>query len=469
VGTLGARVYLGGALDWVISDFKSIASRMGHVALGGTDAILDDVPLLVKALEFHEEEVRTDARRALARIAGEDLGSQPGPWGEWWDSKGRELREQREAEVKLEQLFLSFQGAVMTGQWRRAAVLLGFEARDHGHDVDLTEVIRRNRRALRKAWRDAGIDNIDIDGDRAKLELNWGRLGFESRELVARRLNNEWRFESPPWGPAVVKQPRPSIHTHPTRHPARHPQPMGFSGALAVGLCVVFLVTAILMFFAQKGRGSRSSPVAFLAPAAGFVFALALGVAVWRMVSRERRTPRPGRRTRAYPLPPRFGWALPAFLAYVLVVIVTTAFGLAGVGPGVIAGVTVSAVLVSPFAAFGWLHVKMRREYTRALASGELDGWRETVLRLERSGRPGFWGTLVVASLVGMFVIVPAATMVVAAFGIAGREVVGGLVALAVVLPIPVAAGVWLIPRASNEVERRRELESAASCEHETR
>ncbi len=206
-----------------------------------------------------------------------------------------------------------------------------------------------------------------------------------------------------------------------------------------------------------------------VAAVACVVFASALGVAVWRMISRERRAPRRGRPARAFPLPPRFGLALPAFLAYVLVVIVATAFAVAGVGPGVFVGVTVSVVLVSPFAAFGWLHVKMRREYDRALASGELDVWRETVLRLERSERPGFWGTLVVASIVSLFVIMPLAMVVAASFGVAGGEVRGGLVALAVVLPVPVAAGAWLVPRARNDAERRQELEGASSCDRETR
>ncbi|MHC5057229.1 MAG: hypothetical protein ACYTKD_21335 [Planctomycetota bacterium] len=107
----------------------------------------------------------------------------------------------------------------MSGKWQSAAARLGFDARDHGHDVDLTEVMRRNRRALRKAWRDAGIAHIEIDGDRAKLDVGWGKLGFESRELVARRIGDEWRFEAPPWGARVVRQPgRRAEQTKPAKH-----------------------------------------------------------------------------------------------------------------------------------------------------------------------------------------------------------------------------------------------------------
>jgi len=181
--------------------------------------------------------------------------------------------------------------------------------------------------------------------------------------------------------------------------------------------------------------------------------------------SASRRDQRSHGRPRAFPLPPRFAFALPAFIAYVLVVIVATVFQLAGVEPGVLMGVAVTAALVSPFAAFGWLHVKRRREYRRALASGELDGWREAALRVARSRRAGFWGTLVVTSLVSVFIVAPAAIAVAVSFGVGGREVTDGLFTLAVVLPVPVAAGAWLVPVARNEAERRRELNEASSSD----
>jgi len=181
--------------------------------------------------------------------------------------------------------------------------------------------------------------------------------------------------------------------------------------------------------------------------------------------SPSRRDQRPHGRARAFPLPPRFALALPAFIAYVLVVIVAAVSRLAGAEPGVLMGVMVSSGLISPFAAFGWLYYRRRREYRRALASGELDGWREAALRVARSRRPGFWGTLVVASLGSVLVVAPAAIAVAVSFGVGGREVTDGLFALAVVLPIPVAAGAWLIPTARNEAERRRELNDASSSD----
>jgi hypothetical protein len=253
MGAPGGAVYLGHVFGWIANDLRSIIERMGHVPMRGPDAVLGDVPLLIKALDLHEDEVRDDAHRALTRIAGEDLGVEPDPWREWWESKGRELRERRRTEVALERLFVSFRGAVMSGHWQSAAERLGFDARDHGHDVDLAEVMRRNRRALRKAWRDAGIAHIEIDGDRAKLDVDWGKLGFESRELVARRVDDEWRFESPPWGARVVRQPRPpAAHAKPARHIQLEPRRISptaiFMSAilLAIGFLLVLLVSMTL-------------------------------------------------------------------------------------------------------------------------------------------------------------------------------------------------------------------------------
>ncbi|MHC5055968.1 MAG: hypothetical protein ACYTKD_14760, partial [Planctomycetota bacterium] len=85
MGAPGGAVYLGHVFGWIANDLRSIIERMGHVPVRGPDAVLGDVPLLIKALELHEDEVRADARRALARIAREDLGDRPEPWREWWD------------------------------------------------------------------------------------------------------------------------------------------------------------------------------------------------------------------------------------------------------------------------------------------------------------------------------------------------------------------------------------------------
>jgi hypothetical protein len=257
MGAPGGAVYLGRVYGWIANDLRSIIERMGHIPLRGPDAVLGDVPLLIKALELHEDEVRDDAHRALTKIAGEDLGVKPGLWLNWWESRGRELREQRATEVALERLCVSFRGAVMSGKWKKATESLGFDARDHGLEVDLAEVMCRNRRALRKAWRDAGIEHLTIDGDRAKLDVSWGKYGFESRELTARRVDGTWRFESPPWGPRVVRQPRPPV---PRAGPGKRVRLRQTRiGAISVLMAVILAAVALLMalMVARILRGRR--------------------------------------------------------------------------------------------------------------------------------------------------------------------------------------------------------------------
>jgi hypothetical protein len=186
------------------------------------------------------------------------------------------------------------------------------------------------------------------------------------------------------------------------------------------------------------------------------------------MVASERRAPPAGHRRRAFPLPPRFGIALPGFLAWILVMVLACALDLAGVRQGALQGIAVSVVLVAPFAAFGWLHARRRREYLDALAAGELDEWRAALLKTCRARPAGFWATFVMVSLASVLIVLPTAMVVAAAFGVAYGHVRGGLVALAVVLPLPVSAAAWLVPTARNEAERRQELDAATSREART-
>lgn len=206
-----------------------------------------------------------------------------------------------------------------------------------------------------------------------------------------------------------------------------------------------------------------------LSACAGIAFAAVLGYAVWRMVARERRAPPVGHAKHVFPLSPRFGLALPGLLAWMLVMVLACALDLAGVEPGALPGIAVTVASVAPFAAFGSLHARRRREYQSALAAGELDEWREALLKTGRSRPAGFWATFVVVSLVSVLVVLPTAIVIAGAFGVAYGEVRGGLVALAVVLPVPVAAGAWLVPTARNQVERRQALDAATSRDVESR
>lgn len=46
-----------------------------------------DVPMLIKVLSMHTPGMAAKARKTLTRLVGRDLGSEPGPWLEWWAAK----------------------------------------------------------------------------------------------------------------------------------------------------------------------------------------------------------------------------------------------------------------------------------------------------------------------------------------------------------------------------------------------
>ena len=48
-----------------------------------------DVPLLIGALAVRRLGVSDQAQRALAKLAGQDLGPEPGPWRQWWAAERR--------------------------------------------------------------------------------------------------------------------------------------------------------------------------------------------------------------------------------------------------------------------------------------------------------------------------------------------------------------------------------------------
>jgi len=69
--------------------------------LNGTDDVLNwrpglpghlnlrDVPVLIGALAVQRLGVADQARQTLTKLAGRDLGPEPGPWREWWAAECR--------------------------------------------------------------------------------------------------------------------------------------------------------------------------------------------------------------------------------------------------------------------------------------------------------------------------------------------------------------------------------------------
>jgi hypothetical protein len=50
---------------------------------------LRDAPVLIRALAVGRLGIADQAQRTLAKLAGRDLGPEPGPWREWWAAECR--------------------------------------------------------------------------------------------------------------------------------------------------------------------------------------------------------------------------------------------------------------------------------------------------------------------------------------------------------------------------------------------
>ena len=216
---------------------------------------------------------------------GSDLGPEPGPWEEWWEEKGAALRARHDEQVCAARSLRRFRAAVLEGRWEDAASLLADPARGlEGNEI--TGVLAERKRDLRRAYRDARVVDVELVGERATLTVDWGKSGFESRELELVRVGDQRRFASRPWSGRVVKQPQRRIQqTKPRRHIRLRPE--GTDIFPIMFLCVLVpLLGATVLYLFRTGRRSGGGGYALVAVLAGL---LAAGVF---LIVRQARRPR---------------------------------------------------------------------------------------------------------------------------------------------------------------------------------
>lgn len=64
---------------------------------------LDDVPTIIKALEFKDPGIRELARETLAKLAGSDLGPTPDAWKKWWASQHVTVAHAKTRHMRIEE------------------------------------------------------------------------------------------------------------------------------------------------------------------------------------------------------------------------------------------------------------------------------------------------------------------------------------------------------------------------------
>jgi hypothetical protein len=260
----GGVVYLGKVLDWIAKDLKRIVSRLAKPLPGEAPARLDDIPFIIKTLTFEEEEMRAEARAALKALAGKDLGPEPGPWTEWWNTRGQELLRLRRDEERIEQLFWRLKAAILTGKWDAAVSLVSESERRTDGPEGGAGWLRAHKKEVRQAYRDACIRDLEIEnegkGPLARLTVNWGVLGYEHRDVLVEHSGDDWRFASEPWGGHLVEQPKRPARARKVKHHVKlRPEEFYATGALAVGVVCVASIPLVLIYL-PPSASSRPGP-----------------------------------------------------------------------------------------------------------------------------------------------------------------------------------------------------------------
>jgi len=272
---------------------NAIGKSMVRVRLG--KPVVKDVPLLISALKIDDEFTRENARMWLAKLSGQDYGDDVAKWEAWWQTEKPRLERVEADEHAAEFLFASLRQDVMTGRWSDVRLTLRRELRKGLGAADLAAELKEHKRDLRAVFRDAKITSLDLGATEGTITVDWGKLGFDSKELSIVREGPEWRFASPPWAGRLVRREKTKekeVHYH---RPGRRPKHKRASSLTPI--MFLFTVLGILIVF----------PTAFFmtggnVPAAALAAALtgpAIAFLIWVMDRASARVRLPASRRRA--------------------------------------------------------------------------------------------------------------------------------------------------------------------------
>jgi len=135
---------------------------------------------------------------------GDACGSHRG-----WLKSGAGRSRRRRVELGLEEeavaaAFVALKRVLLQGRWGDVSGLLSARIQGRATRGELVEVLRSRAGMLRKAYRDAGVVDVEVVGDSSRLTLDWGRLGFARCEMRLVREQGSWRFDRVPWGDSLI-------------------------------------------------------------------------------------------------------------------------------------------------------------------------------------------------------------------------------------------------------------------------
>ncbi len=204
-------------MGWHVGNaFKRMSSDLDRAAIGfggaklkhGGRATTGDVPLLIKALSVRVPGVAADARAALTKLAGKDYGPDPARWQSWWRSREPEVGANATDLEEARLLFARLRGGFMGGDSRAVLSTFSSALRVRWGLGRLEKFVRASEAPLRRAYRDATVTAVRVDGNRGSLVIDWGEWGFEFAGLPLVLEGGRWRVAARPWARKVVRTQR---------------------------------------------------------------------------------------------------------------------------------------------------------------------------------------------------------------------------------------------------------------------
>jgi len=244
---------------------NGIGKSLVRVRLG--KPVVKDVPLLIRALEIDDDFTRENARMWLAKLSGQDYGDDVARWEAWWQAERPRLKREEADEHAAEFLFASLRQDVMTGRWSDVRLTMARELRKGMSAADLAAELKAHKRDLRAVFRDAKITSLDLGATEGIITVDWGEVGFESKELPIVREGPEWRFAERPWTGSLVRRretEEKELHYHrPGRRP-KHERASSLTPLMFLFTVLGILIVFPAAFFMTGGSVPAAALAAFL-------------------------------------------------------------------------------------------------------------------------------------------------------------------------------------------------------------
>lgn len=193
-------------------EMTRIIERMSEVRVHRAKPSVGDIPLLIRALSFHDLDVVKDAQKALCAVSGMNYGLDAMRWESWWNANQEDFMKHHAEEQAARALFFETKHDILTGHWEELHERLARELREEFPLALFVRNVKRVSRPLRRVYRDACATDTWVEKNEGVIVVDWGQIVFEINEFPVVREPDGWKFARLPWSRRIrrrSKQPAP--------------------------------------------------------------------------------------------------------------------------------------------------------------------------------------------------------------------------------------------------------------------